>query len=237
MNTTLTHSGQETYNAIFSHPVARNLHWRDVRSMLCELGEVNEEPNGNVKVTCNQQTITLHPSRNAKGVEIAELMQIRHFLERKTPDSAPPPNSSPAGPSGEHLLVIMDHRAARIYQTEMQGTQPQRITPYDPDGSGRYLHNVQDDSNGQRKPELKSYYEAIAKTLRGAKSILLFGSGTGESNAMTHLLAELQHSHHEIAQHVVGQVTLDQQHQSEGQLLALARDFYAKHANSVAPKA
>jgi len=86
-----------------------------------------------------------------------------------------------------HLLVVIDHRQARVYRTQAHRSVPQRITPYDPGGSGRHLHNVEQDSNGQRKPELKSFYKAVTKTLERAERILLFGAGTGASNAMEHV--------------------------------------------------
>jgi hypothetical protein len=119
-----------------------------------------------------------------------------------------------------------------VYKTELHGSVPQRITPYDPHGFGRNLHYVQDDSNGQRKPELKSFYDAVVKTLQGATAILIFGSGTGTSSAMTHLVEQLKHHHVDLAKHITGEVVLDQQHLSEGQLLAAARAFYAKQAEA-----
>ncbi|TFG38849.1 MAG: hypothetical protein E4H48_09930 [Syntrophobacterales bacterium] len=217
----LSGSHRRTYGAIFRHPAARNLGWRDVRSMLGALGEVVEEPNGNLKVTRNSQTLVLHPSLDKNVADIEELMEVRHFLER----------SGPAEPQAEaegtHLLVVIDHRQARVYKTEVHGSVPQRVTPYDPGGLGRHLHNVQDESNGQRKPERRSFYKAVAKTLRGAEQILVFGSGTGASSAMEELLAELEHHHGDMAKHVVGSVVLDETHLTEDQLLAKAREFYA----------
>jgi hypothetical protein len=127
---------------------------------------------------------------------------------------------------GLHLLVVIDHREARVYQTELQGSVPQRVMPYNPGGFGRHLHYVQDDSNGQRKPERKSFYEAVAKTLRGAEKVLLFGSGTGTSSAMAQLLAELKQHHADLAKRVVGTVVIDESHLSEDQLLAKAREVY-----------
>jgi hypothetical protein len=129
-------------------------------------------------------------------------------------------------PQGAHLLVVIDHREARIYQTELKGSVPERITPFDPHGFGRYLHSVTDDSNGQRKPERKSFYEAVAKSLKGAAQILLFGTGTGASSAMEQLLAELKHHHADVAGHIVGTVAADAHHLTEGQMLARAREFY-----------
>jgi hypothetical protein len=131
---------------------------------------------------------------------------------------------------GAHLLIVIDHREARVYRAEVHGSVPQTITPYDPHGFGRYLHYVQDESHGQRKPERKSFYEAVAKTLQGAETILLFGSGTGASSAMDQLLAELKRRHREVAERIVGCIVVDAQHLTENQLLAKARDFYAKIA-------
>lgn len=128
--------------------------------------------------------------------------------------------------SSTRLLVVIDHREARVYRTESHGSVPQQITADDPGGFGRHLHNVQDNSDGQRKPERKSFYEAVAKTLEGADQILVFGSGTGASSAMEELLAQLNRHHGEMAKRVVGSVVLDETHLTENQLLAKARDFY-----------
>lgn len=130
---------------------------------------------------------------------------------------------------GTHLLVVIDHREARIYRTELHGSVPQRIETFDPDGSGRYLHDVQDDADGLAKARnRRSFYDAIALTLRRAEQVLIFGSGTGASSAMDHLLAELKHNHRDVAARVVGSLVLDVQHLTEDQLLAKAREFYAK---------
>ena len=224
MKQQLSGSHRKTYNAIFRHPAAHNLDWRDVRSMLGELAEVVEEPNGNLKITRNGQTLVLHVSLHKNLAEIDELMEVRHFLER----------SEVASPQADtrstHLLVVIDHRQARVYKAELHGSVPQRVTPYNPGGSGRHLHNVQDDSNGQRKPELRSFYEDVAKTLQGAEEILVFGSGTGASSAMEELLSQLKHHHGDVAKHVVGSIVLDETHLTENQLLAKARDFYAEVA-------
>jgi hypothetical protein len=149
-------------------------------------------------------------------------MNLRRFLEHSKPTTESPLVA------GAHLLVVIDHRLARIYKAELHGSIPQRIVPYDRAGAGRHLHYVQEDSNGQRKPEIKSFYEAVARTLQGADKILLFGNGTGASSAMEQLLAALKHDHKAIADRVVGCVVVDEQHLSEDQLLAQARDFYEK---------
>ncbi|MEH1886988.1 hypothetical protein [Nostoc sp.] len=221
METQMSRIHQTTYNAIFQHPVARNLQWHDVRSMLNALTDETQEHNGTLRFTRNGETLTVHPSKHKDLSDIHELMQIRHFLER----SAVPAQAIIA--EGVHLLVVIDHREARIYKTELHGSVPERIVPYDPDGSHRHLHNVDDDANGQRQPELKPFYEAIARSLSGAKKILIFGSSTGSSSAMDYLLADLKEHHPDIQERVVGTVVVNEQHMSEDQLLAQARTFYA----------
>ncbi|PSB26387.1 hypothetical protein [Stenomitos frigidus] len=221
METQMSRVHQTTYNAIFQHPAVHNLQWHDVRSMLNALTDVTEEHNGNLSFRRNGETLTVHPPKHKDLSDTQELIQIRHFLER----SAPTAEAIVA--EGVHLLVVIDHREARIYQTERHGTVPERITPYDPDGSRRHLHNVDDDANGQRLPELKAFYEAIAQTLSGAEKILIFGSATGSSSAMDYLMAALKDHHPDIAQRVVGTVVVNEQHMTEDQLLAQARAFYA----------
>ena len=216
---------QSTYDAVFQHPIARNLQWRDVRSMLGALAEVTEEHSGNVKFTRNGQSLTLHPPVRKDLSDVHELMEIRHFLERSAATPQPPASD------GIHLLVVIDHREARIFKTEVHGSVPQCITPYDPHGSNRYLHHVDKGSDGQRKPELKAFYGSVARTLAGAEKILILGSSTGSSSAMDYLLAELKRNHPEVAKRVVGTVVVNEQHMTNDQLLAEARAFYKVSAN------
>jgi hypothetical protein len=223
MDSQLSTTHQKTYQHIFQHPLPHNLQWREVWSMLNAMPDANavEDTDGKLKVTRNGQTLTLHRPRGKDLADNEELMQIRHFLERS---GSPAP--SPAK-TGTHLLVVIDHREARIFSTELHGSVPQRITPYDPFGFGRALHYNQDDSNGQRKPEQKSFYEAIAKTLQGANQILLFGTATGASSAMEQLLADLKKNHKEIAAKITNSITVDEHHLTEDQLLAKARELFA----------
>jgi hypothetical protein len=223
MKNQLTGSHRSTYEAVFQHPVARNLVWRDVCSMLGALPDVvQQEHNGTLKVTRSGKTLVLHGPAHKNVANVQELMDLRRFLEQTDGPSQPPAQK------GAHLLVVINHREARVYQAELHGTVPQRIAPFDPGGdSGRHLHYVQDDSNGQRKPERKSFYEAVAKTLQGAEQVLVFGSGTGASSAMEQLLLELKRHHPNVAKHIIGSVVVNEQHLSEDQLLAKAREFYA----------
>ena len=127
---------------------------------------------------------------------------------------------------GMHLLVVVDHEEAKIYRTEMRGGVPQIVVPYDPHGHGKHLHSRNEESDGKRQPERKSFYEAIASTLHGADQILIFGCGTGGSSAMEQLVANLKHHHKDLAGHIAGSIVVDMSHRTEGELLAQAREFF-----------
>jgi hypothetical protein len=221
MKKQLSDSQRHTYEAIAGDSMTHDLEWQDLRALLGALVETVEEKDGELKITGNGNTLFLQPT-DKSFVSTEQLREVRQFLERSGTKVLAP------AAKGGRLFVVIDHRQARIYQAEAPGSLPERIVPYDPDGAGRHLHNVDNDANGQRRPERKSFYEAVAKTLRGAEQILLFGPGTGASSAMVQLLAELERHHPDLARRVVGSVPIDEKHTTEPELLARAREFYAK---------
>lgn len=99
------------------------------------------------------------------------------------------PNQHETAP---HLLVVLDHQEEKGYRNELHGTVPQRLVPYDPHGHREHLHSAHEWTAGKRQPERKSFYMAIAKTLRGAEQVLLFGCGTDRSSAMERLVSDLE---------------------------------------------
>jgi hypothetical protein len=229
MKRQLSDSQRHTYEAIVGDSMPRDLEWQDLRALLNALVDTVEERDGELKITGNGNTLFLQPT-DKSFVSTEQLREVRQFLERSGTKVLAP------AAKGSRLFVVIDHRLARIYQAELPGSLPERIVPDDPDGAGRHLHNVDNDANGQRRPERKSFYEAVAKTLRGAEQILLFGPGTGASSAMVQLLAELERHHPDLAKRVVGSIAIDEKHATEPELLARAREFYAKvvrHPRSV----
>jgi hypothetical protein len=213
---------QHTYETIFRHPTAHNLEWHDVRSLLAALADLAEGHDGALEATRAGQRLVLHAPKHKDIAAVEDVLAIRRFLEN-TADAA----IVPATPGGLSLLVVIDHHEAKIYRTGKDGAGPQQIEPYDPHGYGRHLRSDTEETNGKRKPERKSFYEAVAATLRGADRILIFGSGTGESSAMVQLLADLKKNHKDVAERIVGSVVVDAHHQTEGQLLSRAREFFA----------
>jgi hypothetical protein len=218
---TLSGSHLRTYNSIFQHPVSHNLEWRNVRSLFNQIAEVVEQPNGNLKVTRNGQSMVLHTPRTKDVAEVEELMELRHFLERS--EAAPPE----AHGGDAHWLVVIDHHEARVYQSEMSGTVPLRILPHEPSDYFRHAHNSKDFSRGKEKPDPNSFFEPVAAALKGAGKILVFGTGKGTSSEMEQFVTWLGGHHAETAARVVGSVVIDEHHLSEAQLLLKAREFYS----------
>ncbi len=217
----LTGSHQRTFDRIFQHPISHNLEWRDVHALLGEMGEVAKEHNGSLKVTRNGQTVILHPTSKKDVVEMDEVMALRHFLERS--ETAPPETNE----KETHWLLVIDHHEARIFRSEVNGAIVQQILPHEPDNYFRHAHNSKGTSRGQEKPDPNTFFEPIAKILQAAGRILIFGTGTGTSSEMEQFLAWVKLHRPDVSRRIIGALTVDENHLTDGQLLAKAREFYA----------
>ena len=213
-----------TFEAIFRHPAAHNLAWRDVHSLLLYLCQVVEEPNGNLVATRNGQSLVLPAPRMKHVAEIAELMELRHFILRS---ETPLAESDPAD---THWLLVIDHHEARIFRSEMRGALPQRILPHEPVDYFRHAHNSKEFSRGQEGPDPDSFFEPVSKALKGVGKILVFGTGRGASSEMEKFIAWLKHHRPDLAGRIIGSQVVDENCLTEPQLLAKAREFYAHPA-------
>ena len=216
----LTGSHLRTYNTLFQHPAAHNLQWHDVHALFRHLGHVAEEPNGNLKVTRNGQTLILHPPRTKEVAETDELVALRHFLQRS--ETIPPDSAT----TEAHWLLVIDHHEARIFRTEMDGTSPKRILPHQP-AHFNHTPNSQQFARGQEKPDPNSFFEPVAQALAAAGPVLLFGHGTGQASEMDQFIAWAKVHHPALAGRIIGSQVVDDHHLNESQLLGKAREFYA----------
>ena len=72
----------------------------------------------------------------------------------------------------------------------------------------------------------------MAKALQTAGRLVIFGTGTGNSNEMDQFITWLKHHHPELAKKILGSMVVDENHLTEDQLLGKAREFYANHAGT-----
>jgi hypothetical protein len=218
----LSGSHLRTYETIFQHPISHNLEWRAVHSLLGKLGQVTEEANGNLKVTRNGQTLVLRPAHTKDVSEPEEVMALRHFLERS--EALP----APADEKDAQWLLVIDHHEARIFRSAGEGASPQLILPHAPEDYFRHAPNSKDFSRGRERPDPNTFFAPVAKALPTAGKILVFGSGTGMSSEMDQFIAWAKQHQPELAARIVGQLVVDEHHLTDSQLLAKAREYYAK---------
>jgi len=220
----LTGSHRRTYKTIFQHPISHNLEWRSVYGLLEKLGQLVEEPNGNMKATRNGHTLVLTPSATKDVASEEEVMALRHFIEQSEPAVIPPPVVEE---KNTHFLLLIDHQQARLFRSEMHGAIPQQILPHEPDDFFRHAQDSKDFSRGQEKPDPNSFFEPVAKALQNAGQILIFGTGVGMSSEMDQFIAWLKIHHLTLANRIIGSLVIDEHHLTEAQLLAMAREFYS----------
>jgi hypothetical protein len=228
MNSTAPLSGSHlrTYNTIFQHPISHNLGWRDVHSLFRNLGEVVEEPNGNLKVTRNGQVLVLHHPTTKDVAEADEVMNLRRFLERSETEL-------PATNSRDTLwLLVIDRHAAHIFRSEIKGGVPQTVLAHEAGPHFRQAHHSKDFTRGQDRPDPSGFFGPVAKVLKAGGPILIFGNGTGMGSEMDQFAAWLKNHNPEIATRVVGTLVVDEHHLTDGQLLAKAREFYTTSGRS-----
>jgi hypothetical protein len=227
MNSTAPLSGSHlrTYERIFQHPVSHNLEWRDVHSLFRHIGRVEEERNGNLRVTRNGQSLVLRPAGTKDVAATEELMTLRHFLDRSEP-TAPDPSGG-----GMHWLLVIDHHEARLFRSELHGAVPRTILPHEP-AFFRHAPNSLQISRGQEKPEPNSFFGPVAQALQSPGPILIFGTGKGHSSEMAQFVAWAGQHHPDLAKRIIGTVVVDESHLTSDQLLAKAREFHAHRALS-----
>lgn len=110
------------------------------------------------------------------------------------------------------IVVIIDHRAARVYGSlgTDQPESEQSIKPYDPHGFHQHLiHRKEAYYQGERAPEESSFYESVAKDLVKADEIVPVGHGTGKSSTVEFLAAYLKKHHPETSDRMIAIETVD----------------------------
>jgi hypothetical protein len=222
----LTGSHLRTYNTIFQHPASHNLQWRDVHALFRQIATVEEEANGNLRVTRRGQVLVLHPEYTKDVADTEQLMSLRHFIERS--ETALPLASGKEA----HWLLVINHDEARIYRSEMDGAAALRIVPHLPEGHARDVQKAKEPVPETPTGTSHGFFEPVARALQTGGPVLIFGSGKGKSNEMEQFVAWLKQHHPGLASRVTGCVVVDEHHLTEGQLLAKAREFFASAAKA-----
>jgi hypothetical protein len=90
MEARLNSHHRNTVEKIFAHPASGNIEWRQVVSLLEEIGTVTHEKNGKLKVTLGPETEVL-PAPHGKDVDIQMVVDLRRMLTQAgfSPEGSP----------------------------------------------------------------------------------------------------------------------------------------------------
>ena len=215
-----------TLARISQHPTSRTLQWHDVISLIEHLGKV-ENDNGHLTFTVNGVSQVFHRSHDKEVSDAEQILDLRHFLETVGIEQNSAIATEALDPSARlRLLVVINQQETLIFRSEGEDSVPERLHPYDPRGVLHHLTHIKGADKAARLPENITYYQEIAEALAGAEEVLIMGNGTGASSAMEHLKDFLAAHHEEIANKIVGSLTVDIEALTEGELLQQAREFY-----------
>lgn len=233
----LTAHHRATLQHIFSHPLAHNLEWAEVTSLIGALGSVIDRRNGDYAFDVgNRRAFFRRPL--GKDLSGDDVVRLRTFLREAgiTVEGDPSGTADPTKDEGpETFVVVADHHLARVFALVDGGKELrelEHVTPNDPHGFRRHLeHKKEADYRGERIPEDRTYYERIANTLKPARTILLIGDSKGKSSAVASLSDYLAKVHNALFRRIAGTIDADLSALSEGQIKTLAADFVGLKGN------
>lgn len=219
-NATLTGTHLGTFRAIFARPIVGKLGWHDVHALCRKLGQVDQESDGDLKVTRNGQSLLLRPA-GTKEVPTTDVISLRDFLERS--------EAAPASrlPEEMHWLLVIDPQTARIFRVKLVGGVPEEILSHKPNDYFRHVHNSFGSSSGKDRTEPMSFFKPVAKALQDAAQILVFSSGKGTSSAIDQFSKWAKAKHSTLAARIIAVVGVEEDQLTEASLLAKAREFYS----------
>ena len=75
----LNHKQMNVLEKVYAHPVAHNLTWHDVRTLLDAVGEVEEKHNGSLRITIAGQVEVFDPN-HGKDLTVEQVVDLRRML-------------------------------------------------------------------------------------------------------------------------------------------------------------
>jgi hypothetical protein len=87
--------------AIFRHPLAHNLDWRELVGLIAHIGQVEERSGGDCLFTVGAEHQFMRRPHHAKDLAVPDVMAVRHLLVRAgwSVSDAPSASAAPAPPT------------------------------------------------------------------------------------------------------------------------------------------
>jgi hypothetical protein len=228
LNAGATGHDRRTLDAIFRHPLAHSLAWRDVVALLNGLGGAEEKASGEMLFRAGEEHLSMKPP-HGKSLLAEDVMALRHFLTRAgwSPDAAPSPVHAQAAVPG--LIVVIDHAGAKVYHIDLAADDAHGVTAYDPSHLLHHLERKHHDADrDETDPDDERFFAQVAAAVAKGGEIVVIGHGKGQSNEADHLTAYLQRHHKDVYARVVREITADLSHLTTPELLALGRRAFGE---------
>lgn len=241
----MAHRHQRTLDALFAHPIRRNLPLQDVEALLRQLGADVQRLDEH-RLQCRWEGGDCQVLHAAPGeghhLDGEGVLHLRQFLLQacRTPNhplagtdvlpsvAAPRVAPQPLADTPRRLVLQLDHHAARLWWLKDDGLDAARLEPHGVWSSGqRLIHRHDRDLAGQRAPLDFDYLNQLAAAVLEADRVLLLGHGHGRSD-MRQLLRDHLSRHHPEALERLETLPLDDAACSEAELLALARAHFGQ---------
>jgi hypothetical protein len=208
------------HQSLLHGKLPRSLHWSDVVDLIGHLGQVQEHGGDEFAfVVGTQREVFRRPHTPEIGVE--EVSRLRKLLKAAGSESPAHKFVQPC-----RMVVVIDHHAAHIFRdTGETGAQDAvTVTPYDPHRFHHHLiHRKEAHYAGDRVPEETSFYEEVAAALVPANEIVLVGSGTGKSSAVSVLEEYLKKHHVDLSRRIKATEIVDLSAVTEPEVEAMAK--------------
>jgi hypothetical protein len=117
--------------------------------------------------------------------------------------------------SPSRVAVHIDHHKAEVLRLDAENVQSQKIK----------AHEHVTRQHGSEVRTEHEFLAAVCDALAGGTDVLVVGSHTAQAE-FRHYVEKHQEA---LARHIVGWQTVD--HPTEGQLVALVREFFIQHDN------
>ncbi|MFM9089244.1 MAG: hypothetical protein ACKOPT_14120 [Cyanobium sp.] len=224
---------QRTLETLFSHPLAHGLRASKVEALLHALGaEVTPLDGRRLKIRLpgGQETwLEVGAGVHHPDLDPDAVMRVRHLLQEAGVTPGHPEADGPGvrGDQSRRLVIQLDHHRTDAFLLEGDQVEHAVLAPHGIWGSGENLSHRHDrDIAGQKAPRDYDYLNRIMHAMEAADAVLLLGHGTGESDMRQLLLDHVRRHRPDLLERLVGVETLSIADPSEGQLLAVAKEYF-----------
>ena len=221
----VTGHDRRTLDAIFRHPLAHNLEFRDVVALMAAIGGAEEKSNGELSFEVGGEKLVM-AKPHGKDLSGSSVQDLRHLLTRAgwAPDAAAP---APTAAETVGLIVVIDHAGATLYRGDGG-------TSHDQDRQQPLRHFARgmrperhDADRDEKEPDDDRFFEGVAAALAPAGRIVVIGHGKGQSNEADHLSAYLLSRHKGVHDRIIREIVADLPHMTQAELIGLGRHALA----------